>query len=541
MKRFNISRGLNLLLVAFAVMTAAVTVVFTVLHRQSLSRSASVTTQAVGQLKSASSLQDTIDGIHNNVQQFLRLKDPDEMEKALIPLRKQQDEAGKVIATSTPGLQARYQDLLKAENAVLDEVLRGNNAEAYQAFFTRAVARHEEVQGELGKVRETVEQKALADLRTHETQVQRAATRHSIVVGLCILVLLGGGWRLKSYILRELHTVCTAVAESSTHLAKTAHQFSATGQSMADGFNQQAAALEESSAALEEVTSMTKRTASNAQSAKDLGNQNSTVAEAGATDMQAMTKAMDEIKVSSDNIAKTLKVIDEIAFQTNLLALNAAVEAARAGEAGAGFAVVADEVRNLAQRSAQAAKDITPKIEDSIHKSQRGVELSAKVAASFQGITAKARQMDELLAEIAVAANEQNQGIVQINAAVREIDTTTQTAATSASEMSNSTSALRQQAAVLNQTVTQLSQLVGRSAAVSAGSDEVAATPDGRTQRTAVKRTVASPKAAAKAIRSAKPAVSPALPADRDEAGGGIPMPAEPTSNELVRPQFHDF
>lgn len=539
MKHFNIARGLNLLLVAFAVMMVAVTVVFTVLHRQSLRRSAAVTTQTIEHLKSASNLQDTIDGIHNSVQQFLRLKDPDEMEKVLPPLQQKLAEAGKVIETganSTPGLKAKYQELVQAEKAVLEEVLRGMNAEAYQTFFTRAVARHEEVQNELGKVREAVEQKSLADLQAQEAQVQRAAQRHSLFVGAAIVVLLIAGWRLKVYILRALHTVCTAVADSSQHLAQTAQQFSHTGQSMADGFNQQAAALEESSAALEEVTSMTKRTAANAQSAKELGTQNSVAAEAGGHDMQAMTQAMDEIKVSSDNIAKTLKVIDEIAFQTNLLALNAAVEAARAGEAGAGFAVVADEVRSLAQRSAQAAKDVAPKIEDSIQKSQRGVELSGRVAANFQGITAKAREMDQLLGEIAQAANEQNQGIVQINAAVREIDTTTQTAAASANQMSDSTAELRQQAAALNQTVTQLSHLVGRHDEASASVSPTAALKPAPLKKSAG--------ASAKPKLPAAPAKAAAKPVSTDnhtDAFGGIPMPTEPTSKALVRPTFQDF
>lgn len=538
MKSFNISRGLNLLLGAFVVMTAVMVGVFTALHRQSMTRSASVTTQAVAQLKSAAVLQDTIDTIHEDTQQFLRLKDPDAMEKALTGLRAHQAEAGKLLdsgANITPELKAKYQELLKAENAVLDEVLRGNNAEAYQAFFTHAVARHEELQTELGRIREAVEQKTLTDLRTHEKQVARAAFKQNVAVSLAMLVLLAGGWRLKVVILRELRTVCTAVAESSNHLSITAHQFSATGQNLAHGFSHQASALEESSAALEEVTSMTKRTAENAQSAKELGNQNSTAAESGTTDMQAMTQAMDEIKVSSDNIAKTLKVIDEIAFQTNLLALNAAVEAARAGEAGAGFAVVADEVRSLAQRSAQSAKDIAPKIEESIQKSQRGVELSAKVASSFQAITAKARQMDDLLAEIAVAANEQNQGILQINSAVREIDTTTQQSASTSAEMVNATSALRDHAAVLNQTVNQLNHLVGRPdhqpTVAQAPETEAAPKPKNRPQARVPAKANPGP-----TIRPAKTA----LPQDRDQADGGIPMPA-PEGNHMVRPQFQDF
>lgn len=530
MKSFNISRGLNLLLGAFAIMTAVVVVVFTALHRQSMTRSASVTTQAVAQLKSAAVLQDTIATIHEDAQQFLRLKDPDVMEKALAILRQHQAEAGKLLdsgANITPELKTKYQELLQAENAVLDEVLRGNNAEAYQAFFTRAVGSHEKLQTELGRIRETVEHKTLADLSAHEKQVTKTAFRQNVAVCLAVLILIAGGWRLKAVILRELRTVCTAVAESSNHLSVTAHQFSATGRNLAYGFSHQASALEESSAALEEVTSMTKRTAENAQTAKELGNQNSTAAQSGASDMQSMTQAMDEIRVSSDNIAKTLKVIDEIAFQTNLLALNAAVEAARAGEAGAGFAVVADEVRSLAQRSAQAAKDIAPKIGESIQKSQRGVELSAKVATSFQAITAKARQMDELLAEIAVAANEQNQGILQINAAVREIDTTTQQSATTSADMVNATGALRDHAALLNQTVNQLNHLVGRPAQSPAvePSEEpaLAARPTAKVNLKSVKRP------------------TPArLAQDHDRAEGGLPMPIQNNPTK-ARPQFQHF
>ena len=176
--------------------------------------------------------------------------------------------------------------------------------------------------------------------------------------------------------------------------------------------------------------------------------------------MAAMASAMDAIKLSSDNIAKIIKTIDEIAFQTNILALNAAVEAARAGEAGAGFAVVAEEVRALAQRSAQAAHETAEKIEDSIGKSQQGIVFSAKVSASLEEILGKARQVDDLIAEIATSSREQSQGIGQISTAVSQMDKVTQTNAAAAEESAAAAQELSAQATTLKSCVQGLLGLV---------------------------------------------------------------------------------
>jgi methyl-accepting chemotaxis protein len=177
--------------------------------------------------------------------------------------------------------------------------------------------------------------------------------------------------------------------------------------------------------------------------------------------MHTMSAAMEAIRISSNDIAKIIKTIDEIAFQTNILALNAAVEAARAGEAGMGFAVVADEVRNLAQRSAQAAKETADKIEGAIAKTAEGVEVSGKVAQALNDIVTKVRQVDELVTEVSGASREQTQGITQINVAISQMDKVTQSTAASAEESAAAAQELNAQAETMKQSVAELLQLVG--------------------------------------------------------------------------------
>jgi methyl-accepting chemotaxis protein len=230
---------------------------------------------------------------------------------------------------------------------------------------------------------------------------------------------------------------------------------------IAEGASEQAAALEESSASLEELSSMTKQNGESASKTNELARQARAAGDRGALDIQAMSSAMDVIKASSDDIAKIIKTIDEIAFQTNILALNAAVEAARAGDAGLGFAVVADEVRNLAQRSAQAAKDTTAKIEGAISKTGQGVEISRKVAETLNEIVTKARQVDELAAEVAGASKEQIQGISQINTAVAQMDKVTQSNAASAEESAAASETLNGQAQTMQEDVAELLKLLG--------------------------------------------------------------------------------
>jgi methyl-accepting chemotaxis protein len=260
-------------------------------------------------------------------------------------------------------------------------------------------------------------------------------------------------------IVTPVNRMVTALRESASQVSEGAGQISSASQSLASGASEQAASLEETTSALEEMAGMTRNNADSANTAKDLSNQTRQAAEHGEADMKQMAAAMDAIKGSSDDIAKIIKTIDEIAFQTNILALNAAVEAARAGEAGMGFAVVADEVRNLAHRSAEAAKETASKIEGAITRSGQGVEISQKVQSGLQAIVQKARKVDELIAEIAAASQEQHQGITQINQAVAQMDKITQSNAASAEESAGAAESLNHQSENLNGLINQLVRL----------------------------------------------------------------------------------
>jgi methyl-accepting chemotaxis protein len=238
---------------------------------------------------------------------------------------------------------------------------------------------------------------------------------------------------------------------------------SSASQSLAEGATEQAAGLEETSSSLEEMSAMTKQNADNAQQANVLAAEAKKAANNGAEAMGRMSSAITSIQKSSDETAKIIKVIDEIAFQTNLLALNAAVEAARAGEAGKGFAVVAEEVRNLAMRSAEAAKNTSAMIEESVKNSKNGVDISVEVGKVLTDIVASIGKTTDLVAEIAAASQEQARGVDQVNTAVSQMDKVTQQNAANAEESASASEELSAQAASMKEIVGELVVLVGGS------------------------------------------------------------------------------
>jgi methyl-accepting chemotaxis protein len=206
---------------------------------------------------------------------------------------------------------------------------------------------------------------------------------------------------------------------------------------------------------------MTKQSADNAHQAKIMVGEAQQVVEDVSRHMEQMAQAIGEVTKTSEETGKIIKTIDEIAFQTNLLALNAAVEAARAGEAGAGFAVVAGEVRNLAMRAAEAAKNTSSLIENTIKSVKRGNELTSATQGAFRKNMEITGKVGKLVDEIAAAAQEQAQGVGQVNKAIAEMDKVTQQNAASAEETASAAEELSAQAEQMKGFVEELKVLVG--------------------------------------------------------------------------------
>ncbi|MDP3254110.1 MAG: methyl-accepting chemotaxis protein [Hydrogenophaga sp.] len=261
-------------------------------------------------------------------------------------------------------------------------------------------------------------------------------------------------------LLEALRTMQQRISDTVSHVQDNAALVSEASAQIAQGntdlstrTEQQASALEETAASMEELGTTVRQTADHAQKANALAKNASEVAAQGGDVVGQVVETMKGINDSSRRIADIIGVIDGIAFQTNILALNAAVEAARAGEQGRGFAVVAAEVRNLAQRSAQAAKEIKGLIDASVQRVANGTVLADQAGVTMQGVVEAIRRVSDLVGEISSATSEQSQGVGQVGEAVSQMDKVTQQNAALVEESAAAADSLKAQALQLVQAV----------------------------------------------------------------------------------------
>jgi methyl-accepting chemotaxis protein/methyl-accepting chemotaxis protein-1 (serine sensor receptor) len=323
-----------------------------------------------------------------------------------------------------------------------------------------------------GELFEKTQQKlVILVTRNEESVAQARATSETIYrrarvwgyTALVAFVLVSGAWgyfTIRS-ISRTLRGVAVDLNEGGLHLLSTAFVVAQSAQSLSHGASEQAASLEETSASMEEMASMTRQNAEHSQTtARLMGEVDGRVQHSNAL-LGEMVVSMNAIRDSSRHVAKIIKTIDEIAFQTNILALNAAVEAARAGEAGMGFSVVAEEVRNLAQRSAEAARDTATMIEKSIGTADAGNAKVTQVAESVAGITTALESMKRLVNQVSEASRQQAEGIEQMSQAFAQMEKVTQSTAVTAEESAAASEELTARAEATRALVTRLTALVG--------------------------------------------------------------------------------
>ncbi len=254
-------------------------------------------------------------------------------------------------------------------------------------------------------------------------------------------------------ILEKNNYILSQIDNASAQVVTGAGQISDASIRLSQGACEQASSIQELTATIEEIKSQIDLNAANANKAKAYANHVKDDAIGGNKHMEEMLKAMNEINVSSSNISKIIKVIEDIAFQTNILSLNAAVEASRAGQYGKGFAVVAEEVRSLATRSAEAAKETTDMIEASIKKAEHGTVIAKITATSFNEIVEGIEKVAEIVGEIANASTEQSSSIDQINNGISQVSGVVQENSAASEESAAAIEELYQQSEMLKEMV----------------------------------------------------------------------------------------
>jgi len=361
-------------------------------------------------------------------------------------------------------LAADLDSWTRANDEVTRLVAAGNTADAAKAALKNGDTNKEKSRAATDEIVGREQEELQADLET--VKARTGSVRNMVFAGV-LIALAVAGLAVTSMLSanRTLWRQSQELREGTEHVVAAAGQVATSAQGLSQASTHQAASLQQTSASMEEMASMTRKNAENAIQAAELATDVATQVRNANNALSDMVASMTAIRESSNKVAKIIKVIDEIAFQTNILALNAAVEAARAGEAGMGFAVVAGEVRNLAQRSAQAAKDTASLLEESIARSQEGAGRVEEVALAIASITENVARVKGMVEEVRQASGQQAQGIDQVTQAIAQMESVTQTTAATAEESAAASEELNAQAEQSMAVVRRLERLVNSKAA----------------------------------------------------------------------------
>ena len=403
---------------------------------------------------------------------FSHIKDNGQVQKCRMAYSDAMARSLELIQTIAPLLRSEREKQLVTQTQAATEEYKAQQLEVIKVLVTGKVTDATAfdrktlvpVGGKIvAAIEEFTQQKVSKDASLN---AEGAAVRRNAKVVLLLGLLCCAGMGVAvSYAMRratgKLQRTASELGQAADQVAGAASQVSSASTSLAQGASQQAASLEETSASSTEVSAMAGKNTGLSREAADAVAQSGQKFDETNRLLEQTVVAMSEIHSQSGKISKIIKAIDEIAFQTNILALNAAVEAARAGEAGMGFAVVADEVRNLAQRSAQAARDTAALIEESIAKSHEGKSKVDQVATAIHGIIGEAAKVKSLVDEMSAGSSQQGQGMEQIARAITQMEQVTQQTAANAQEGAAATTELTAQSASLKDIMDRLTDLVG--------------------------------------------------------------------------------
>ncbi|MFM8769316.1 MAG: methyl-accepting chemotaxis protein [Rubrivivax sp.] len=446
----------------------------------------------------------------------------------------------RLVELKRAGQQQEVMALIKGEISRKLEFIDAQSMKIYYAAFKRAEAMQQEAQAErdmaatvsvvvgvLAVLTSLALAVALTRMQTRPLQ-QAVEVARAVASGDLTRQITAEGQNEAAKLLRALQEmqsslarVVGAVRQGAEVVASASEQIAQGNQDLAQRTQETAAALEETAASAEELGSTVGHNADNARAANQLARQASEVASQGGQAVGQVVDTMRGINESSRKIADIIGVIDGIAFQTNILALNAAVEAARAGEAGRGFAVVASEVRSLAQRSAEAAREIKTLISASVARVEQGSQQVDAAGSTMSEVVAAIGRVTDLMGEISAATSEQSTGIGQVGEAVSQMERTTQQNASLVEESAAAAEALAEQAQAL----------VAEVDMFKLGTYAASTTPLRKTSSKATARPPASaPKAASAAPRrplaqASRPAIA-APTAPKPAAAPGAARPA---------------